>query len=200
MTTEFTPENDKPKTFRFNSNDNPAFGPVHTAYGQLAVMWAEFEFTVNTAIWELANVARRAGTCMTSQMIGPGPRFRCLVALLHVREAPQELIKAFNSLASEAEGLGRQRNRYLHDPLVVNIDENQVYRIETTADRKLKHEFVPVDIGAVLKLSTKIDDVAVQFEDLFDRVLSETPPWPRTQFEQSGGIQRQRKDPNSSPS
>jgi hypothetical protein len=184
-------------SFRFTTNDNPAFQPFHLALGRLAMVWAEFEFSINAAIWDLANVSRHAGTCMTSQLIGPGPRFRCLVSLLNLREAAPELINAFNSLANEAEGLGRQRNRYLHDPLVFNTDDKNVYRIETTADRKLKHDFMPMDENDVTKLMTQIEGTADRFDDLFERVLAETPPWPRTQYEQSSGIHRHRTTPNS---
>jgi hypothetical protein len=189
------PTIEPPEDFRFATGNTPAFDPVYLAIGHLSAIWAEFEFNINAAIWELANVERRAGTCMTSQLIGPGPRFRCLIALLNLRNAPQDLIASFNSLSQEAVSLGRQRNRYLHDPIVLNVEEDKIYRIETTADRKLKHEFVPLDLSSIEKLHGKIDRAADQFDDLFNRVLAETAPWPRTQYEQSKGILRHRHPP-----
>jgi hypothetical protein len=179
-------------SFHFTTMDNPEFEPFYLAVGKLALGWSTFEVVVNDAIWELANVERLAGTCMTSQLIGPGPRFRCLVSLLNLREVKPELINAFNSLASEAESLGRQRNRCLHDPLVLNIHERKMYRMETTADRKLRHDFVPVEIEAVTKLTEQISSIDERFEKLFGRVIAESPPWPRSQYQQSWGIQRER--------
>ena len=52
------------------------FVPFMAALDYVASGWAEYEATVNFIIWELANLEKRAGVCLTSQMIGPGPRFR----------------------------------------------------------------------------------------------------------------------------
>ena len=65
------------------------FEPFMTALGFVASTWAEYEATVNFRIWELANVEKMAGACITSQMIGPGPRFRCLLALLELSQGPK---------------------------------------------------------------------------------------------------------------
>src|SRR4029077_3089242 len=102
----------------YTTKQSAEFDPYFLAEGQLASKWAEFELVLNSAIWELANVEKLVGGCITSQMIGPAPRFRCLASLLNLRNAPAELVKELNSLSSRAEGLGGQRNRYLHDPLV----------------------------------------------------------------------------------
>jgi len=53
---------DEAAPFRFTSNYSPDFDPFYHVIGRLAVYWSEFEFAVNAAIWELANVSRMAGT------------------------------------------------------------------------------------------------------------------------------------------
>jgi hypothetical protein len=186
---------DEPLDYRFTSNYSPEFDVYYFALGQLAVIWAEFEHNLNDAIWELANVTRLAGTCMTSQLIGPGPRFRCLVSLLNLREVPPELVKAINSLSSEADSLGRQRNRFLHDPMVLNKVDKSTHRMETTADRTIKHGLIPIRKDEIVDLTGKIDSLSARFYDLYSRVLAETPPWPRTQYERSKGIRRERRPP-----
>lgn len=188
--------------YPYTSNYDPALDPYLIAIGQLGWVWALLEFTINEVIWELANVSRHAGTCMTSQLIGPGPRFRCLVALLNLRNTPTAVIKEINSLITDAEGLGRQRNRYLHDPIVWHRINKTVHRMETTADRTLKHDIVPVDTKEIVKLTEAIEKMDLKLQDLFERVRVETPPWPRTEFERSTGIRRQRRpqSPNNSPS
>jgi hypothetical protein len=191
---------DEAAPFRFTSNYSPEFDPFYHEIGQLAVYWSEFEFAVNTAIWELANVSRMAGTCMTSQLIGPGPRFRCLVSLLNLREAPEPLIKAVNSLSSKAEELGRRRNRFLHDPIVMQVDQKKMYRMGTTADRKVKHGMIAVSTKEITDLTGEIDQLTNDFEDVYQRVITETAPWPRTQYEQSKGIRRQWTRRESGPS
>jgi hypothetical protein len=94
---------EEPPQARYTTSLTEEFTPYFTAIGRLAIIWAEFEFSINEAIWELANVERFAGTCMTSQMIGPGPRFRCFVSLLRLRNCPAELINKINSLSNVAE-------------------------------------------------------------------------------------------------
>jgi hypothetical protein len=182
----------RPIIGRFTTANSGEFDPYYHALEVVATAWAEFEFNVNDVIWELANIERMAGTCMTSQMIGPGPRFRCLVALLRLRNAPKELIDMMNSLSGEAEKQGRQRNRYLHDPMVLNTADNSIHRMETTADRKVTHGAIPVEIKEIETLTNGIRSLDAKFDGLYLRILAETPPWPRTQFSQSRGIQRDR--------
>jgi hypothetical protein len=186
--------------FRFTTAIGPEMEPYLSAIGWLALAWSEFEFHINDSIWELANVGREAGACMTAQLIGPGPRFRCLIALLNLHKVSGSLVKEFNSFSAEAESLGRQRNRYLHDPMVIDSITKKVHRMEITADRTVKHEIIEVEISEIKGLATKIEHASAKFDELYERVLVETPSWPRTQYEQSEGIRRQRTLPASSPS
>ncbi|MBR1171275.1 hypothetical protein [Bradyrhizobium liaoningense] len=194
MTDEPTPTDINPEaiSFDFSFDESTEFEPLYLALGKLSRHWAAFEYVLNDSIWELANVERLAGTCMTAQVIGPGPRFRCLAALFELRGVSSELIKAFNSLSSEAESLGRQRNRFIHDVVVLNSQDRQLYRVETTADRRIRHDFIVIDLKAVEKLVVEIEQLTDRFDDLFDRVIVETPPWPRTQYRDSAGIRRER--------
>ncbi|MCK1284942.1 hypothetical protein IVB41_13560 [Bradyrhizobium sp. 44] len=182
----------EPVSYHFSPDESPEFEPLYSALGKLSRYWAGFEYILNDSIWELANVERFAGTCMTAQLIGLGPRFRCLASLFELRGVSQKLIKAFNSLSSEAEGVAGQRNRFIHDMIVLNSQDRKLYRVETTADRKLRHDFMLVDLAAVEKLVTSIGDLADRFDLLFDVVMAETPPWPRAQYEESDGIRRER--------
>jgi len=166
--------------------------PYLQAIGKVAFAWSAFEFNVNDAIWELANLERKAGTCLTSQLIGPGPRFKCLVALLNLRGTPAEIVKKMNSISVEAASLGGQRNRYLHDPIVWDKTDGSIHRMETTADRLLKHEILPVEIQELSDLHHKIEVLGGRFSYFYAHVQEKTPPWPRTQFEQSKGIRRER--------
>jgi hypothetical protein len=48
---------------------------------------------------------------------------------------------------------------------VLNIHQRKIHRIETTADRKLRHDFVPVEVEAVTELTKHAIDG--RFEKLF---------------------------------
>jgi hypothetical protein len=163
--------------------------PFYLALGAVATGWAEYEFRLNDAIWHLANIERLAGTCITSQMIGPGPRFRCLAALLELRGTPKNLISDLNSHASRAEGIGRQRNRLLHDPFLLNTERGTIVRMQMTADRHLVHTFIPTEVDQLHKVADDIDNITSEFDDLFFRkILPDTPQWPNTQYAMSEGI------------
>jgi hypothetical protein len=175
---------------------DPRFQPYNAALGRMAGMWAQFEYHMNQAIWELANVERYAGACITAQIISPGQRFRTLLALLDLRGSNNNLWSEFNRLFRDAEGMARQRNRYIHDPVGVG-PTGDVSRIHVTADRKLDFGFKAVDIPELTKLYLEIKALSQHFDTLWDRALAELPPWPRAQYEQSSGIRSHRLDRGS---
>lgn len=172
---------------------SPKFDPYFLEIGRVANAYSQLEFKMNDAIWELANVARSAGVCMTAQMIGPGPRIRCLLALLKFRNASDALIREFNKIGEKIEGVARRRNRYVHDPFVFNPDTGEIHRMESTADKSIRYGFTNAEnIDDLKQLATDIDTVADEFDQLYLRAVAELPAWPRTQFEQSTGIQVRR--------
>jgi hypothetical protein len=95
-----------------------AFGRIDSYYhqiGRVASAWASLEFTMDYLIWQLAKAEQKAGTCITSQLPGATARLRCIVALLHLREIPEELVKKFRSFEGSMQPLLIQRNRIIHD-------------------------------------------------------------------------------------
>jgi hypothetical protein len=182
-----------------SSDYDPRLDPYYMAIGHIGVAWADFEFALNDAIWELANVDRAAGTCMTAQLIGPAPRFRCLIALLKARRTPQALLDLFNTMSRDAGSLAAKRNRYLHDPIALQPETGVVYRIEATAEKSLRLGGIPVDLAKLSELIGDIDKIIAEFDNLMRRVLAETPAWPREQYSRSEGIQRHRTVPKTSP-
>jgi len=168
------------------------FDPYFTAIGRVANAYSQLEFKMNDAIWELANVARSAGVCMTAQMIGPAPRNRCLLALLKFRKASEALITEFNKIGTKIEGVAARRNRYVHDPFVLKPDTGQIVRMESTANKIIRYGFMNAEVDDLKRLATDIDTLADEFDELYLRAVDELPAWPRTQFEQSTGIQVRR--------
>ncbi len=151
--------------------------------------YSQLEFSMNDAIAELANVERRAGVCMTAQMIGPGLRIRCLLALLELRKAPQVTLDEFNRIGSKIEGLARQRNRFVHDPIVLDRESGKIARMQATADRKMAYGFVETEIKDLLDLCIKLDRADHEFNLLYLQARDALPQWPRTQFAGSEGIE-----------
>lgn len=177
----------------------PEFEPYIMAVGMIAANWSYLEHSMNDVIWEFCNVSKQAGACITSQIVGPGPRIRCLAALMNFRSVPKELIKEYNSLGAEIEAAGRQRNRYLHDMIVSDDDPSEISRIEITADRVLKFEATLLVLDKMHNLSDELVRLDSRFNDLAGRAVAAAPPWPRTQFRRSPGIHELRTKKDSAP-
>jgi hypothetical protein len=160
----------------------------YAALGEIAASWASLEFTLNHIIWDLMGVEQRIGACVTSQMIGPTPRMKALVALVTERGGKEELIKAINSFSGTIEGLGRQRNRFLHDLWTENTLTGGTFRVEITADRSVTYELKPDELIVMAKLTKDIRKASDDSAPLYARIISELPAWPRTRFLQSPGI------------
>jgi hypothetical protein len=180
------------------------FDPYMQAVGKIAIMWAALEYAISQAIWELCNVEAAAGACITAQLIGPGPRIRAFISLIDFRahdpqcENEEKLITQFNKLAQRIEAFGRQRNSYIHHCAVIGVEKGDIKRLELSADRRLKFDYVPADLEAMEKLAGDIRQARIDFDANFERVLVEFSPWPRTQFEQSNrGFRSLRKTKDS---
>ncbi len=169
---------------------DPRFEDHYKSIGSVAVIWAVLELRINYAIWELANLNKQAGACITAQITAPVPRMRALISLVHFRGGDNNLLKALNKFSGKLDGLARRRNRVVHDPWSVNEESGEIQRMEITADRKLVYEFKTEDTALVDQIYDDIDAAIKEFAALWRRLLAELPPLPKTQFEQSRGILR----------
>jgi hypothetical protein len=163
----------------------PEFEPYLRGLGMVALSWSQAEFFLDEMMLLLANVDRQIGSCITSQMIGPGPRVRAIASLMRLRGTPQTCVDEFNSMAAEIESLGRQRNRFLHDQVLMHRESRQVRRLEITADRKPKYELIEITPMELHTLSGKIDNASKALRDLTTRITSATPSFPTEQFHKS---------------
>ena len=96
-------------------DDDPRWDDYLKAIGTVCMVWADLDFNIHEAIWELANVENNVGACITAQIVPPLSRFRALIALVHFRGGDEKLVKALNKLSLTVDGLARQRNRIVHD-------------------------------------------------------------------------------------
>jgi hypothetical protein len=103
-----------------------------------------------------------------------------------------KLLNDFNRLSQKIDGLGRQRNVYLHQGAVMGKG-GKIKRVHISADKKLEFDFVPADIENMEKLSNDIRNTRIKFEAIFERALAALPSWPHTQFERSSRGLRSRR-------
>ncbi len=79
-------------------NEDPRFQEHMKWLGHVAAISASLDLSVNMTIWELANVERWIGACLTTQIFSPSSRFRVLISLVHVRGGKPEIIRALSAL------------------------------------------------------------------------------------------------------
>lgn len=180
-------------------NRDPRFDEHMKWLGHMSAIWASLELQVNMTIWELANIERQIGACLTTQLFSPAARFRVLNALVQVRGGEAQIIKKITSFAESAGGLARRRNSYIHDTWVIDETTLVVSRTHVTMEGTFNFGFTPTSVEELKRLFDDIQDALRRFDDLRDEIFRTLPPWPRTQFSQSHGIESCPLDQNSSP-
>lgn len=56
--------------------------PIYHVIGQVAAEWSALEHILDQVIWELLGPPTEQGACITSQLMGVGPRCRAIIAQL----------------------------------------------------------------------------------------------------------------------
>jgi hypothetical protein len=158
------------------------------AIGRVATSWAGLELIINVMLWDLMNVEKAAGDCITSQIFSPTGRSKALVSLIRLRGGQQALVTAANKFTARYIGLGERRNRYVHDAWLHNRATNDIAKLQITADRELVYKEEPTKVSELLALEADINKASDDLATLYKSLVAELPSWPRTQFAQSPGI------------
>jgi hypothetical protein len=144
--------------------------PEHyAAIGRVATEWAALEATIDTYSLRLAQIEPKIGVCLTSQIAGWARKLDAYIALARLNGATKTIAK-LNSFANDMNGFADQRNRTVHDPWVGTA---KPHRLEATARRKLRFEFVHIPTEKVLEIGRRITAQSVLFENLADEVEAE---------------------------
>jgi hypothetical protein len=156
----------------------------YAAIGRVAAAWAHFEALVDIYSTELAQIDAKTGLCFTTQIAGSGRKLDAYISLARLsRELPDKLIKELNIFAKDTLGLSEQRNRIVHDLWFFNHPA-EPERLEASAKKLLRFEYIPTSTEALLKFSTQIDNHAEKFVELTDRIAA--APHPSPEIPQSG--------------
>jgi hypothetical protein len=152
--------------------------------GLVAAGWARFEYLANQLIWRLANVDIAAGACITAQIVSAPNRLKALGSLVHLRGGSEELLKDLGAFITRAEGIGRQRNRIVHDPWIVEGEKS--LRVEVTTDKKqLTFKVHDTSMAEMDELSKKVTALINDLHSLERRIDNELPVWPDKQYRES---------------
>lgn len=155
--------------------------PEYATYvGRISSAWSAVEFHINLATWAIADVAPAIGACLTAQIYTFDARMKALLSLLKLRHVNDSIIKATNQFAEDSRGLQEIRNRIIHDYWVWS-EVGDIFRVEVTAPKKLKFEFVLVPLDELKNhyesMAKFADRAAILKKQIYDALpsLPETP-------------------------
>jgi hypothetical protein len=145
-----------------------AFTEAHLlAIGKVASNWSRLEQTLAMALWRLAGVDNKTGTCLTAQIPNSARMLDALLALANLRGASDTWLNNITKFAGKTLGLQEQRNRVVHD--VWTFDPGLINRWPLTARKVVSDEPVQVTTDEVERLADTID----RHETVLTRLLGD---------------------------
>jgi hypothetical protein len=151
----------------------------YAAMGRIAANWAYFEALVSTASINLANIDIKTGVCFTAQIFSIGRKLDAFIALAKLKGASAKLIEDMHMFAKDAQGLGAQRDRVLHDVWRFPHPEPPL-RFEATAVKSLRLMEIAHPTEKLQGLNSHIEELPHRFATLLARLHIELRPLPGT--------------------
>lgn len=132
-----------------------AFTDTHlAAIGRVASNWSRFEQTLAMALWRLAGLDNRTGTCLTAQIPNSARMLDALIALARLRQTSDAAVKKLNKFTERTLGLQEQRNRIVHD--MWTFDPGLISRWPLQAKRAVTDQHVEVTTAEVEEAAAAI--------------------------------------------
>ena len=151
----------------------PKDHPLLPVIGRAAAEWGQFEHALNRTIWALAGTDERVTACITSQLMGAPNRCRAIVLIGKVLGITPKTIKPYNKLRSEAQDIGDERARLVHDSWYDEPTTMGPLQFRAMAFADQRFGFVPVTQNDVESTIEKIIDLTKQALALHNAVLAE---------------------------
>jgi hypothetical protein len=145
--------------------------PHYKAIGKVVANWAALEAIISSALWRLARVDDTAGVCLTSQIPNMPGRMNALISLAKLRNASDGIIRKLHKFADDTPGLQEQRNRVAHDPWRIDLSTGQLQRLEVSARKTAKLQYVPVSVEEIESVVDRILAHVNRCCDLMDEMF-----------------------------
>jgi hypothetical protein len=140
------------------------------AVGLVATGWAMFEFQIDFSAIQLGKIPQRAGFCLTAQVIGPARKLDAYIAIARLQGA-NTFAGELDKFARNAIRLGERRNRVVHDAWYLT-KRPLPSRLEITARRVLRAQFVEVETRQLVALAADIKAISDDFDDIHKRIMA----------------------------
>ncbi|HEY0104490.1 MAG TPA: hypothetical protein VGB91_00290 [Rhizomicrobium sp.] len=127
----------------------PDSHPFYGWVGQVASEWSHLEHILDGIIWSLAGMNPVRGACITSQIMGVGPRCKVIVSLGRLFHGTERILdektsKAFKTLMSDSYPVADYRARIVHDPWYFETIQNEPGQFKSMPYSDPRYGFVAV--------------------------------------------------------
>jgi len=166
-----------------SSDDKPYKGfvfPAEYAEGiaQIISCWSALESNINMAIWHLAGVYPAIGACLTEQIFNLENRLRALLALLKLRQAPDQMVSRVNKFLKHSRKAHDIRNRVAHHTWHQNIETKKMRQLEIGARGTLAYGFKPIEPGDIKANVAEVKKLMREASDIRDAIEIALPTLP----------------------
>lgn len=151
----------------------PAAHPFYAKVGRVASAWAHLEHLLDLIIWDLmGDGGRQRMACVTSQVMGVGPRCKIILSLGATwPKISPEIFKPAQKLMSDSYHVADLRARWVHDPWYLDKGTEEVgqFKAMPYSDRRFGIKAIPQD--TVEDTIEKIEALHVRASSLRASVL-----------------------------
>jgi hypothetical protein len=140
-------------------DDHPFYGIV----GRVASEWSHVEHILDAIIWKLAGTGQNKAACITSQIMGVGPRCKAIHNLCKLHGLQASTLKKIRALMSDSYPIADLRARVVHDPWYIDTGTESPgqFRAMPYSDPQYGHlDISKMEIEATLIAIHKIRDQA----------------------------------------
>jgi hypothetical protein len=174
----------RPRTWRDNSwwmrrdQDKPPKAPslpeehpFYSLVGRVTSEWSHIEHILDTTIWNLLDIDHVFAACVTSQVMGIGPRCKTIITLIAARNISDKLIKPYRSFMGDSDAPADWRNRFVHDPWITETTEGaKQFRAMPYVDPRFGEQ--EIDRQELQKLLATIKGLQTRASDLHEKVVA----------------------------
>lgn len=162
-----------PEVIAHNFAVPPDDHPIYHFIGRVAAEWSRLEHALDRIIWALADTLSPKGACITSQLIGATPRYKVILAQLHLRKTDPEFEKfvgCVKTLITKSYGPQDDRNRIIHDAWYLDADQNVPGQFRSWPHKSLEFGIKPIDLKDIEATLAKARHLAESAETLYDEI------------------------------
>jgi hypothetical protein len=150
----------------------PEEHPFYALIGRVASEWAHLEHILDTTIWGLLGANEELAACVTSQIMGIGPRCKAILTLGFARNLHEKILAPFRKLMNDSYSTADCRARFVHDPWFVQAGTEGASQFRAMPYVDMRFGKQDIDKREVETTIKKIRDLQNRASELRKNVLS----------------------------